>query len=143
MLKTLIILIAGLIQSSCALAFDWQDLWLTPDQQGQKLMDKGDYQQAATRFTSPERIGTALYLAGEFEQAVSVLGRADTSDAHYNRGNAHIMLGQYDAAIAAYQRALSRTSRLARCRAESRDRTTQEAVPGATGGRFWRYGWNA
>ena len=84
------------------------DLWLTPDQQGQRLMDQGEYQQAAGQFTTPEKIGAALFLAGDFENAASVLGRASSAEATYNRGNALIMLGQYDGAIEAYQNALGK-----------------------------------
>jgi Ca-activated chloride channel family protein len=90
------------------MAFDWADLWFTPDQQGQRLMDQGEYQQAAGKFTTPESIGAALFLAGDFEKAASVLGRSASAQAHYNRGNALIMLGDYDAAIEAYQSALSK-----------------------------------
>jgi len=102
------ILILFLVQAPAANAFEWEDLWFTPDQQGQRLMDKGEYQQAAEKFTTPEQIGAALFMAGDFESAASVLGRAGSANAHYNRGNANIMLGQYDAAIDAYQKALSR-----------------------------------
>jgi Ca-activated chloride channel family protein len=97
-----------LLQASSVLAFEWADLWFTPDQQGQRLMDKGEYQQAAGKFTTPESIGAALFLAGDFEKAASVFGRSASAAAHYNRGNANIMLGQYDAAINAYQSALSK-----------------------------------
>jgi len=102
------ILITLLTQAPSASAFEWADLWFTPDQQGQRLMDKGEYQQAAEKFKTPEQIGTALFMAGDFESAASVLGRSGSAQAHYNRGNANIMLGQYDAAIEAYQSALSR-----------------------------------
>ena len=94
--------------TSSAIAMEWIDLWLTPDQQGQRLMDKGEYQQAAGKFTTPEKIGAALFLAGNFEDAASVFGRASSAEATYNRGNALIMLGQYDAAIEAYQNALGK-----------------------------------
>jgi Ca-activated chloride channel family protein len=104
----LLILIVLIAQTSSAMAFDWADLWFTPDQQGQRLMDQGQYQQAAGKFTTPESIGAALFLAGDFEKASSVLGRSANAEAHYNRGNAHIMLGDYDAAIEAYQSALSK-----------------------------------
>jgi Ca-activated chloride channel family protein len=104
----LLILIVLIAQTSSAMAFDWADLWFTPDQQGQRLMDQGQYQQAAGKFTTPERIGAALFLAGDFEKAASVLGRSASAEAHYNRGNTHIMLGDYDAAIEAYQSALSK-----------------------------------
>ena len=104
----LVISIAFLTQVPSAMALDWADLWFTPDQQGQRLMDQGEYQQAAGKFTTPESIGAALFLAGDFENAASVFGRSASAEATYNRGNAHIMLGDYDAAIEAYQSALSK-----------------------------------
>ncbi len=94
------------VQVSSAMALDWEGLWRTPDQQGQRLMEQGEYLQAAGKFTTPERIGAALFRAGEFEQAAAVFGRATSAEAHYNRGNAHVMLGEYDAAIEAYEKAL-------------------------------------
>ena len=100
--------IAFLLQVPSAMAFEWLDLWFTPDQQGQRLMQQGKYQQAAAKFTTPEKIGAALFLAGEFESAASIFGRSPSAEANYNRGNANIMLGQYDAAIEAYRSALSK-----------------------------------
>jgi len=107
-----ILLIASLLilQAPTASAFEWADLWFTPDQQGQRLMDRGEYQRAADKFTTPERTGAALFMAGDFAAAASVLGRSSSAEAHYNRGNANVMLGDYDAAIEAYQNALSRRS---------------------------------
>ncbi|GMR15689.1 MAG: tetratricopeptide repeat protein [Gammaproteobacteria bacterium] len=95
-------------QIPSAMALEWADLWFTADQQGQRLLDKGEYQQAATKFTTPERIGAALFLAGDFEDAAAVLGRSAGAEAIFNRGNAHIMLGEYDAAIEDYQSALAK-----------------------------------
>jgi len=97
-----------ILHTSPAIAQDWTDIWLTADQQGQRFMDKGEYQRAAGKFTTPESIGAALFLAGDFVGAASVLGRSGSAEAHYNRGNAHIMLGEYDAAIDAFQSALSK-----------------------------------
>jgi Ca-activated chloride channel family protein len=97
-----------LVQAPAAMALDWTGLWFTPDQQGQRLMDRDEYQQAADKFTTPDRIGVALFMAGDFQTAASVLGRSGSAQAHYNRGNAHIMLGEYDAAIEAYQSALQK-----------------------------------
>ena len=104
----LLMILVLLSLAPSAAALEWADLWFTADQQGQRLMDQGEYQQAAGKFTTPESIGTALFLAGDFEKAASVLGRSASADAHYNRGNAHIMLGEYETAIAAYQSALSK-----------------------------------
>lgn len=105
MIKSFVTIVL-LIFTSPAMAMEWIDLWLTPDQQGQRLMNQGQYQQAAGKFTTPEQIGAALFLAGDFESAASVFGRARSAEASYNRGNALVMLGQYDAAIEAYQNAL-------------------------------------
>ena len=44
-------------------AHGWRDLWLTPDQQAQRLFDAGDYAAAAARFSDPLRIGVAWYLS--------------------------------------------------------------------------------
>jgi len=104
-LLTAIILLVQVLPAS---AFEWTDLWFTPDQQGQRLMNEGEYQQAAGKFTTPESIGAALFLAGDFEKAASVFGRSTSAEAHYNRGNANVMLGHYDTAIDAYQSAISK-----------------------------------
>jgi Ca-activated chloride channel family protein len=96
--------------SATAQAIDWpQDLrgwWLTPDQQGQRLFDCGRYSEAAERFEDPGRRGAAYYRGGDFERAAGVYGRMRSPEAAYNRGNALVMLGQYDAAIESYERAL-------------------------------------
>jgi Ca-activated chloride channel family protein len=104
----LLIVVLLFMQAPGAYAFEWIDLWLTTDQQGQRLMDKGEYAEAAAKFTTAEKIGAALFLAGEFEKAASVFGRSRTAEADYNRGNALVMLGKYEAAIEAYQSALSK-----------------------------------
>ena len=100
-----------IFHTPAVIAMEWADLWFTPDQQGQRLMDKGEYQQAAGKFTTPEKIGAALFLAGDFENAAAVFGRSASAESGYNRGNALIMLGQYDAAIEAYQIALKKRPR--------------------------------
>ena len=89
-----------------AMAAGWTDLWLTPDQQAQRMAEDGQWAEAAGRFTRPEHIGYAWYRAGEFEKAAAALGRAPGAAPAYNRGNALVMLGRYEAAIDAYQRAL-------------------------------------
>ena len=96
--------------SATAQAMDWpRDLrgwWLTPDQQGQRLFESGDYLEAAERFEDLGRRGAAYYRGGDFERAAGVFGRIRSAEAAYNRGNALVMLGQYDAAIESYERAL-------------------------------------
>lgn len=81
-------------------------LWLTADQQGQRLMDEGRYREAAQRFLDPMRAGVAWYRAGEFQRAAHAFARVNSPEALFNRGNALLLQGRYDAAIGAYQQAL-------------------------------------
>jgi Ca-activated chloride channel family protein len=47
-----------------------------------------------------------LFRQGEFEQAAGVFAGYDTAEAAFNQGNALVMQGKYDEAIARYERAL-------------------------------------
>ncbi len=47
----------------------WWDLWLTPNQQGQRLFNKNEYLEAAKHYTDPLRKGVAYYYAGEYKLA--------------------------------------------------------------------------
>lgn len=80
--------------------------FITPDQKGQRLFDKGKFQQAAEDFEDPQRRGAALYRAGEFKEAERQFARATTPEAQYNRGTALIMLGKYEEAVKQFNLAL-------------------------------------
>ena len=81
--------------------------WLTPDQQGDRMMRRGEYAEAAKRYRDPLRTGIALYRAGEFKKAISAFGSLKTSEGHFNRGNALVMQGKYTEALEAYDSALA------------------------------------
>ncbi|MCO8165045.1 VWA domain-containing protein [Pseudomonas sp. 21LCFQ010] len=91
-----------------AMAFEFQDLWLRADQQGQRLMQKKRPGEAAQRFTDPRWKGTALYAAGDYAAAAQQFAGGDTPADHYNRGNALAMSGELEAALDAYEQALER-----------------------------------
>ena len=90
----------------------WTSLWLTPDQAGQRSFNNGEFTTAAEQFADPMRKGIALYRAGEFKQAQAIFSRLDSAEAHYNRGNSLVLMGQYQDAIASYDRALARRPEL-------------------------------
>jgi hypothetical protein len=46
------------------LGFTWIGLWLTPDQQGQRLFDRAEFRDAAETFRDPMWQGTAWFRAG-------------------------------------------------------------------------------
>ncbi|MDQ2075618.1 VWA domain-containing protein [Marinimicrobium sp. ABcell2] len=82
-------------------------LWFNPDQRGERLLERGEPDQAAREFKNPEWRGTAHYRAGEYEAAAEAFAQSDTPRAHYNRGNALARAGQLEAALDAYDQALS------------------------------------
>jgi Ca-activated chloride channel family protein len=79
---------------------------LTPDQQAWRTYQQGDLDTAAAQFRDPMWKGVALFKAGDFEQAAGVFAGFNTADAAFNRGNALLMRGSYDAAAESYSRAL-------------------------------------
>ena len=91
-------------QPSYAMSFT--DLWLRPDQQGQRLLEQKKPLQAVERFSDPMWKGLALYEAGDYAGAAQRFAEVNSADAHYNRGNALAMNGELDAAIDAYEQAI-------------------------------------
>jgi len=97
-MKELVLLAAGL----------WAGLWFTPDQQGRRYFERKMFSEAAEVFHDPQWQGVAWYRAGEFEKSAQVFARRDTAETLYNQGNARLMLGQYEAAMVCYDRALEK-----------------------------------
>jgi len=97
---------AAFLAALYSVNWSWADLWLTPDQQGDRLMRRGEFVEAASHYRDPARMGMALFRAGEFKQAVTVFGRQRTPEGRYNLGTAQVMLGQYEAAEKMFGEAL-------------------------------------
>lgn len=84
----------------------WSDLWRTPDQQGEAMLDAGEPAPAAVRFRDPRRRAYADLEAGRYGQAAKLLAPFTDARSEYNRGNALAESGQLRAALAAYDAAL-------------------------------------
>jgi Ca-activated chloride channel family protein len=84
----------------------WSDLWRTPDQQGQALLEAGEPGAAAARFQDPRRRAYADLEAGRYPQAAKLLAPFTDPQSEYNRGNALAETGQLREALAAYDAAL-------------------------------------
>ncbi|HUD42087.1 MAG TPA: VWA domain-containing protein [Dokdonella sp.] len=93
------------------------DLWRRPDQQAAAALARGDAQAALDRAHSPEWRGSAAFRAGDYQGAAEAWQQASGPDAAYNEGNALAKLGQYEAAIAAYDRALAQAPEMADAKA--------------------------
>jgi Ca-activated chloride channel family protein len=96
-----------------SLALEFDDLWLRPDQQGQRLLEAQRPAEAARRFIDPRWQGMALYQAGDYAEAAARFAQGDNAADHYNRGNALARAGELEAAIDAYDSALQRQPDLA------------------------------
>lgn len=93
--------------AGAAWSVGWNRLWLTQDQRGRHLMAQQRYAEAAAAFADPMWAGIAQFRAGNFKEAAQTFGGIDTAEAAYDQGNALVMLGKYDEAIARYDRALA------------------------------------
>ncbi|CAH7416886.1 VWA domain-containing protein [Vibrio sp. 070316B] len=76
----------------------WWDLWLTPDQQGQRLLNQQEYLEAAKHFEDPLRKGVAYYYAREFKLAHSAFLQVDSDFGLYNAASALARQREYLAA---------------------------------------------
>jgi Ca-activated chloride channel family protein len=89
-------------------AFEFNDLWLRPDQQGQHLLEQNRPGEAAQHFQDRQWQGVALYEASDYATAAQRFAEGNNAADHYNRGNALAKAGELDAALDAYDQALER-----------------------------------
>jgi Ca-activated chloride channel family protein len=82
------------------------NFWETPEQRGDALFRAAKFDESAKHYTDPARIGAAQYRNGDFEAAAKTFARVPGAVGAFNQGNAWLMHGKYDAAIASYDRAL-------------------------------------
>ncbi len=96
-----------LLLPASASAWQWMDLWQTPDQQGSRYLQDGKPQAAAQAFKDKNWQSVAQYRSGNYEQAYTQFNGKQTSDGQFNAGNAAAFMGKYQEAIAAYDKAVA------------------------------------
>ena len=89
-----------------AYALDWIDLWRTPDQQAHTMLEDGNAAEAAAIFEDPLWEAVARYRAAEYEGSAQRFSGHDDPDSLYNFGNALARMGEFEPAVAAYERVL-------------------------------------
>ncbi|MFO8973479.1 tetratricopeptide repeat protein [Legionella pneumophila serogroup 1] len=107
MMWRVLTIVAATLISNQLKAFSWSDLWFTPNQQAQHLMEKGQFAKAKDLFERNDWAASAAYRAGDYEQAAKLFNELKTEQGYYNQGNALAHLGKYEEAIRAYDKALA------------------------------------
>jgi Ca-activated chloride channel homolog len=88
-------------------AATWSDVWLTREQQAQRLLDANQPAAAANLFSDPRRQAYADLRAGQYAKAAKLLEPFKDADSQYNRGNALAHTGRLREALQAYDAALT------------------------------------
>jgi Ca-activated chloride channel family protein len=104
---TLLVCLLGCSASLAAHAGTWSDLWLTREQQAQRLLDSHHAAAAASMFSDPRRQAYADLEAGQYAKAAGLLAPFKDADSQYNRGNALAHTGKLRDALQAYDAALA------------------------------------
>lgn len=84
----------------------WDSLWLRDDQRGLAALRYGEPEKAAATFKDPQWRAVAEYRSGDYASALSGFSTDSSIAGHYNQGNSLARLGEYEAAIAQYDRTL-------------------------------------
>jgi Ca-activated chloride channel family protein len=87
---------------------DWnfQDLWYTRDQQGQKLLDEGKPDEALKKFTDPWQRAAILYQQGKYDEAAAIYNTIPTARSYFNLGLIHAELKNWVQARKAFEQAI-------------------------------------
>jgi Ca-activated chloride channel family protein len=102
-----LLVLPGMFYSGSARADWWDSIWLRKDQQAYQALQSEEAEKAAALAIDPDLSGEAWYRSGEYANAFDSWSQVGSVDAHYNRGNALALLGEYEAAIEAYDQALA------------------------------------
>ncbi|MDP7041056.1 MAG: VWA domain-containing protein [Gammaproteobacteria bacterium] len=87
-------------------AFTWEDLWLTKDQQAQRLLDDGSPADAAQLFEDQRWRAVANYRAGDYGTSAAGFDDLEDTASVYNKGTALAKMGEFQAAIDVYDELL-------------------------------------
>jgi len=95
------------VEAAAASQSWWDNLWSTPDQRAARAFEHDDVAQAAALFNDKAWQAAANYRKGDYQQTIDALDGIENAEALYNKGNAYAQLKQWQAALDAYDQALS------------------------------------
>jgi len=89
-----------------AYASPWDDLWLTKNQQAQRMLEEGAAADAVELFEDPEWRAVAQYRAQDYVESARAFAENGDMRSLYNLGNAMARQGEFESAIDAYEQVL-------------------------------------
>ena len=101
-----LILFLTFFLSHSLFAIEWNDLWLTKDQQAKKAFDLGDIKTAIELFEDPSWRATAEYKAGDFSASAQSFMSENSENGLYNYANSLAKLGKLPDAIEVYDKVI-------------------------------------
>jgi len=101
-----LVFVSAVFQAPDARADWWEDAWQRRDQQAWEALESEENERAAALAVDPALSGEAWYRSEQYDNALNAWSGLEAADDLYNRGNAMALLGNYDGAIDAYDRAL-------------------------------------
>ncbi|MDH5305402.1 MAG: VWA domain-containing protein [Gammaproteobacteria bacterium] len=102
-----VVLFLLLPPDQAAHALDWNDLWLTRDQQAQRKLEQGAPADAAELFENPEWRAVAQYRAEDYRASAAQFAEREDARGLYNLGNALARQGEFESALDAYEQTLA------------------------------------
>lgn len=87
-------------------AFEWNQLWLNKDQQGQHLLKENKPAEAAKRFKNKQWQGYSSYESKNYQRAEKLFANETSAEGIYNYGNSLARQGKYQEAIEQWDKAI-------------------------------------
>lgn len=84
----------------------WDDLWLTKDQQAQRLLEEGAPLEAADVFEDRDWQAVARYRGQDYAKSAAEFAEKGDARSLYNLGNSLARQGEFESAIDAYEQVL-------------------------------------
>ncbi len=93
-------------------AADWQDLYLSPQQQAKQAYEQGNFQRAQQKFQDPLWQGNSAYRDGRFQEAEALFRQDQSAAGSFNLGNSLAQQQKFAEAISAYEQALAKDANI-------------------------------